>query len=578
MAMLIAAAQSADPLTVDLDGAASYDPDGSIVRYDWDFGDGQQVADGPSVLTHAYAAPGEYTVTLTVTDDASPAATDVASRQVSIGIPALSVDVTSLEFGSTDRDLTLDVRNSGDGTLVYGISFSEPWLAVTPASGTATTETDTITVTVDRNGLSAGNYYATITIDGEVGGSREVAVAMAVVGSQDVTLAEVGDTWSYLKGASAPPEAWNTLGFSDAGWSQGPTGIGYSDDIAYPTILSDMPGSYVTFYARRSFDVSDPSSVSSLRLGMTYDDGFVAYINGTEVARSASMGGTPGAPVAYDSLSESSHDEEEPEEIFDINLSPGLLQSGENVLAIEVHNVSPTSSDACAIPRLEATIADTGDNTAPAANDDQDRTNEDTSVVTVNVLNNDVDADGDALSVVGFTQAGFGTVVDRGDGTFTYTPEPNWHGTDSFTYTVSDGNGGTDTATVTMVVDAVNDADTYYVADPRGADGFAGTADDVDSSDSSPGTMAQPFATLARAAAAAALGDTVLIRGGTYNEQLVPQHSGGPGEYITFQNCGDEVVTITGASLDPAINISNRSYVAIRGLNVANVNRWLWAL
>ncbi|MGB2820916.1 MAG: cadherin-like domain-containing protein, partial [Phycisphaerae bacterium] len=128
------------------------------------------------------------------------------------------------------------------------------------------------------------------------------------------------------------------------------------------------------------------------------------------------------------------------------------------------------------------------------------------------------------------------------------------------------------------VVDAVNDADTYYVADPRGADGLAGTADDVDSSDSYPGTMAQPFATLARAAAAAALGDTVLIRGGTYNEQLVPQHSGGPGEYITFQNYGDEVVTITGASLDPAINISNRSYVAIRGLNVANVNRWLWAL
>ncbi|KKK79943.1 hypothetical protein LCGC14_2828440, partial [marine sediment metagenome] len=96
-------------------------------------------------------------------------------------------------------------------------------------------------------------------------------------------------------------------------------------------------------------------------------------------------------------------------------------------------------------------------NAVPVGVDDNVTTNEDTAVTTANVLANDTDLDGDTLSVASFTQASNGSVVDNGDGTFTYTPDANFNGSDSFTYTVTDGAGGTDTATVDVTVNAVND-------------------------------------------------------------------------------------------------------------------------
>jgi hypothetical protein len=55
------------------------------------------------------------------------------------------------------------------------------------------------------------------------------------------------------------------------------------------------------------------------------------------------------------------------------------------------------------------------------------------------VLANDIDVDGDTLTVTSVTQGANGSVIDNGDGTITYTPDPDWNGVDTYTYTVSDG-------------------------------------------------------------------------------------------------------------------------------------------
>lgn len=95
-------------------------------------------------------------------------------------------------------------------------------------------------------------------------------------------------------------------------------------------------------------------------------------------------------------------------------------------------------------------------NAAPVATDDAATTEEDTAV-TVNVLTNDQDADGDQLTVTAVTQGANGSVVVGGDNTVTYTPNANFNGTDSFTYTASDGTAASNTATVQITVNAVND-------------------------------------------------------------------------------------------------------------------------
>lgn len=95
-------------------------------------------------------------------------------------------------------------------------------------------------------------------------------------------------------------------------------------------------------------------------------------------------------------------------------------------------------------------------NQAPQGTADTATTDEDTPV-TIDVLANDSDADGDPLSIDSFTQPAQGTVT-LASNIFTYTPDANTTGTDTFTYTLADDNGGTDAdILVTLTVNAVND-------------------------------------------------------------------------------------------------------------------------
>ena len=165
-----------------------------------------------------------------------------------------------------------------------------------------------------------------------------------------------GDTWRYLSGRE-PRHNWQRREFDDGGWSQGPGGIGYGDNDDKTVIAPTT-----SLYMRRRFSVDDISVMSGLLLAMDYDDAFVAYINDIEVAR-ANIG-TPGVGPGFADVADGSHEARmyqggQPD-YFPITVQSlkSLLVTGENVLAIQVHNQSATSSDMSAIPFLCAGIAD----------------------------------------------------------------------------------------------------------------------------------------------------------------------------------------------------------------------------
>jgi VCBS repeat-containing protein len=95
-------------------------------------------------------------------------------------------------------------------------------------------------------------------------------------------------------------------------------------------------------------------------------------------------------------------------------------------------------------------------NDAPVANDDSATTNEDTAV-TIDVLANDSDVEGDGLSISAFDTTSLVGGIVACTTSCIYTPAADFNGPDIFSYTISDGNGGSDTASVTITVTPVND-------------------------------------------------------------------------------------------------------------------------
>ncbi len=130
------------------------------------------------------------------------------------------------------------------------------------------------------------------------------------------------------------------------------------------------------------------------------------------------------------------------------------------------------------------TITVTPVNDAPVANNDSASTNEDTAV-NIDATINDEDIDGNLDPSAAEVTSGpsNGTITNNGDGSFTYTPNPNFNGVDSFSYEVCDTEGLCDNATVTINVEAINDT-------PVANDDSYSTAEDTPITESVPGVLA----------------------------------------------------------------------------------------
>jgi len=158
-------------------------------------------------------------------------------------------------------------------------------------------------------------------------------------------------TWKYFVGNSEPDTNWRNLNFNQSSWSSGQGGIGFGDGDDN-TVISQCK----SVMMRKEFFIPDTGNINSAVFNIDYDDGFVAFLNGVEIARSnlGSLGNRP----RYDDYAIQSHEAmmyqgHQPDSFYiDASFLKTILLPGVNVLAVQVHNASSSSGDLSAIPFL----------------------------------------------------------------------------------------------------------------------------------------------------------------------------------------------------------------------------------
>ena len=159
-------------------------------------------------------------------------------------------------------------------------------------------------------------------------------------GRQDNRLVARGSVWKYFDKGSDQGALWTGPSFDDSQWASGRSKLGYGDGgettrVGFGPSEDDK---HITTYFRRTFNVSDAGRYKALTIRLLRDDGAVVYLNGVEIVRS----NMPDGPIDHETLADSSVEEDT---FHQWTINAGDLVDGENVLAVEIHQVSPTSSD-----------------------------------------------------------------------------------------------------------------------------------------------------------------------------------------------------------------------------------------
>ena len=320
--------------------------------------------------------------------------------------------VTSDDEGHTGAGAGVDV----DAVAITVINLNDPPTA--PATNSAATDEDT---------ASAATAIGASDPDGDTLSYSEKPGA----GAQNGTVAfdQANGTFTYTPDADFNGTDSFTILISDG---EG----GFAEQIVSVTVsaVNDAP----TAPAAGSVATDEDSTSAAVAIGASDVDGDT--LSYAEKAGAGALHGTVAFDQANGTFTYTPHANFNGTDSFTIVVSDGNGGTTEQVVSVTVAPVNDAP-------------------TAPATN--SVATGEDTASAAVAIGASDID--GDALSYSEKAGAGalHGTVAfDQANGTFTYTPDADFNGTDSFTILVSDGNGGTAEQVVSVTVSPVNDAPT----------------------------------------------------------------------------------------------------------------------
>jgi hypothetical protein len=429
------------PATVDTGTAASFDVtftdpgalDTHVASVDW--GDGSPlenlgVVTSPLAPTHTYTTGGTHIVQVCVTDDDLGQGCGSTSVTVSA---ACSPHTAVLTNGATE---TVDgaVSVTVDGTGRFGSATAPADDATFNPLGAVTAAGTTFSSNLYLG--SAGQMLAD-TCSTIVSQTATQLVTSFQAGGLSVTLTQtlspVGATGSALTQSYA-------LTNDGPGTITTPIVRHIDTDLLFDNTISDRAGATADGAVLYGFDSSDSATQAPTFVGISGSLGVDSTPDGWTIQAfqfTDDIIAASGVPVALNGIvngdADNDHFVDNP---YDVTLS----QQWDATIAAGATQAFATVT----------TFGQAPANHAPVATDDAATT--DVGVdVTVDVLANDSDADGNALSVASTTPAAHGTTAITPAG-IVYTPDVGFTGTDSFTYTVIDGRGGADSGTVSVNV------------------------------------------------------------------------------------------------------------------------------
>ena len=173
----------------------------------------------------------------------------------------------------------------------------------------------------------------------------------------DLQLISPGENWRYFKGISEPStnagSLWVDRIYDDTNWTNGRSGFSSSGGYGEVTLFSDYGTSYKTVYFRKRFTIADPANIAELILRVDYDDGFVAYLNGVEVARR----GVPGYTNSLVPVTETApYHPRGTAELVPLSNPSAVMLSGTNVLAIQLLGTAAADYSMAFVPELLANV------------------------------------------------------------------------------------------------------------------------------------------------------------------------------------------------------------------------------
>jgi hypothetical protein len=196
----------------------------------------------------------------------------------------------------------------------------------------------------------------------------------AFAGTTTSTLIEGNSIWKYNDSNTDLGTSWRTESYNDSTWKSGKGPLGYPSGDSNPTFGSlgngtivsykSSPDAYITYYFRKNFTIADVASLSKLDVKVGMDDGYVMYINGTEVRRVYMDAGEVNWQTIANYVNEPSS--AEGTDTADITAAAlPLLKNGTNTIAVEMHNRDNKSSDIYFDMNMVATLNDTTPSPSP---------------------------------------------------------------------------------------------------------------------------------------------------------------------------------------------------------------------